>query len=222
MDWFPLLNALRIAAISVIPVFFLGIAAALYRSRLADAAGSLLDAALTLPLILPPPAAGFLLLFLLGPRYPLGTWVLEQWGVLLVSRWWSAVFAAGVVSFPLMYLAALRAFQGFDESLAGVGCTLGLSNAWIFWHIRVPMCRRGVLAGAVLAFGRALGEFGAVAMVSGLEDGANATVSTEIFRLARSEDYAGALRWALISVGASALLFIVLYRLERGGRKGRR
>ena len=82
--------------------------------------------------------------------------------------WWSAIFATAVVIFPLMYRTVRGAFEAFDETLAYAGQTLGLSNTWIFWRVRMPCCRQGVLAGTVLAFARALGEYGATSMIAGL------------------------------------------------------
>lgn len=107
---------------------------------------------LTLPLVLPPTVIGYLLLRLLGPKRILGAWLLRHFGVKVVMTWWSAIFATAVVIFPLMYRTARGTFESFDETLAYSGQTLGLSNAYIFWHIRMPCCRQGILAGTVLAF----------------------------------------------------------------------
>ena len=167
MDWFPLLNSLRIAAISSAVVFFLGIAAAYYIARLPRAVKGVLDVLLTLPLVLPPTVVGYLLLLVLGPRRVVGAWALETFALRLTMQWWSAVFAVSIVTFPLMYRTARGAFESFDETLADAGRTLGLPNRWIFWHVRMPCCRQGILAGAVLSFARALGEYGATSMVAG-------------------------------------------------------
>ena len=101
--------------------------------------------------MLPPTVVGYLLLRVLGPKRLIGAWVLETFGIRLVMTWWSAIFATVVVVFPLMYRTVRGAFEAFDETLAYAGQTLGLSNTYIFWHIRMPCCRQGVLAGAVLA-----------------------------------------------------------------------
>ncbi len=149
MDWYPLLNSLRIAAISAAVVFFTGIAAAYYIAKLPRLVKGILDVILTLPLVLPPTVVGYLLLRVLGPKRLIGAWVLEVFGIRLVMTWWSAIFATVVVIFPLMYRTVRGAFEAFDETLAYAGQTLGLSNTYIFWHIRMPYCRQGVLAGAV-------------------------------------------------------------------------
>ena len=154
MDWYPLYNSVRIALSSTAVIFFLGIAAAYYVARLPRALKGVLDAVLTLPLVLPPTVVGFLLLRVLGPRRPFGAWVMEHWGVKLTMTWYSAIFATAVVIFPLMYRTARGAFESFDENLADAGRTLGRSNAWVFWRVRMPCCRQGILAGTVLAFAR--------------------------------------------------------------------
>ena len=167
MDLYPLYNSIRIAAISTAVIFFLGILAAYYIARLPRVAKGVLDVILTLPLVLPPTVVGYLILRVLGPRHPVGQFFLETFNLKLTMVWWSAIFATMVVIFPLMYRTARGAFEAFDENLAYAGKTLGLSNSYIFWHIRMPYCRQGVLAGTVLAFARALGEYGATSMVAG-------------------------------------------------------
>ncbi len=220
MDWFPLLNSLRIAAISAVIVFFLGVAAAYYIAKLPRALKGVLDVLLTLPLVLPPTVVGYLLLCLLGPRRVVGAWALETFAVKLTMQWWSAVFAVSVVIFPLMYRTARGAFESFDETLSDAGRTLGLSNTWIFWHVRMPVCRQGILAGAVLSFARALGEYGATSMLAGYTPGKTATVATEVYQLWRIGDDALALRWVLVNVALSAVVLFAVNLLEK--REGRR
>ena len=219
MDWFPLLNSLRIAAISSVIVFFLGIAAAYYIAKLPRVAKGVLDVLLTLPLVLPPTVVGYLLLCVLGPRRIIGAWVLEKWGAKLVMQWWSAVFAVAVVTFPLMYRTARGAFESFDETLSDAGRTLGLSNTYIFWHVRMPCCRQGILAGAVLSFARALGEYGATSMIAGYTPGKTATISTEVYQLWRTGDDVAALRWVLVNIVISAVVLLAVNLLERNEGK---
>ena len=226
MDWYPLYNSFRIAAISTAAVFFLGILAAYYIARLPRLAKGVLDVVLTLPLVLPPTVVGWLLLVLLGPSRPLGAWVLEHCGVRLVMTWWSAVFATAVVAFPLRDRTARGAFESFDAALAEAGATLGRSNTWIFWRVRMPMCRQGILAGAVLSFARALGEYGATSMVAGYTPGRTATVSTTVYQLWRTDHDAEALRWVLVNIALSAGFLLAVNLLEarqrRAGRGGGR
>ena len=195
MDWYPLLNSLRIAAISAVVVFFAGIAAAYYIAKLPRLLKGILDVVLTLPLVLPPTVVGYLLLRVLGPKRLIGAWVLETFGIRLVMTWWSAIFATVVVVFPLMYRTARGAFEAFDETLAYAGQTLGLSNTRIFWQIRMPNCRQGIIAGAVLAFARALGEYGATSMVAGYTPGKTATISTTVYQLWQLNNDELALNW---------------------------
>lgn len=214
MDWYPLLNSLRIAAISTAAVFFLGIFFAYYIARLPRAAKGILDVVLTLPLVLPPTVVGWLLLVLLGPKRPLGAFVLETFGVRMVMTWWSAIFATVVVAFPLMYRTARGAFESFDTTLADAARTLGRSNTWIFWRVQMPVCRQGILAGAVLSFARALGEYGATSMVAGYTPGRTATISTTVYQLWRTNDDAGALRWVLVNIALSTVFLLAVNLLE--------
>ncbi len=220
MDWFPLLNSLRIAAISSVIVFFLGVAAAYYIAKLPRAVKGVLDVLLTLPLVLPPTVVGYLLLCLLGPRRVVGAWALAQFGVKLTMQWWSAVFAVSVITFPLMYRTARGAFESFDETLSDAGRTLGLSGTWIFWHVRMPVCRQGILAGAVLSFARALGEYGATSMIAGYTPGRTATIATEVYQLWRIGDDALALKWVTVNIAISAAVLLAVNLLEK--REGRR
>ena len=222
MDWYPLYNSLRIAAISTVAVFFLGLFFAYYIARLPRLLKGALDVLLTLPLVLPPTVVGWLLLLLLGPRHPLGAWAMNVFGIRLVMTWWSAVFATIAVSFPLMYRTARGAFESFDSTLADAGRTLGLSNSYIFWRIRMPYCRQGILAGMVLAFARALGEYGATSMVAGYTPGRTATISTTVYQLWRTNDNAGALRWVLVNIAISAVFLLAINLLESREHRQRR
>ena len=221
MDWFPLYNSIRIAAISTVIVFFLGIFAAYYIAKLPRSLKGILDVVLTLPLVLPPTVVGWLLLCLLGPKRPLGLWVLETFGVRLVMTWWSAIFATVIVAFPLMYRTARGAFESFDQTLSDAGRTLGRSNAWVFWRLQMPVCKQGLLAGTVLAFARALGEYGATSMIAGYTPGRTATIATTVYQLWRTNDDIGALRWVLINVAISAVFLLAVNLLEsRKSQKG--
>ena len=222
MDWFPLWNSLRVAAISTVLIFSLGLAAAYYIAKLPKLVKGVLDVVLTLPLVLPPTVVGYLLLRLLGHRRIIGAWALEQFGVRLVMVWWSAIFAAVVVAFPLMYRTARGAFESFDETLSQSAQTLGLPNAWIFWRVQMPCCRQGILAGTVLAFARALGEYGATSMLAGYTPGKTATVSTAVYQLWQTGDDAMAFRWVLVNVAISAVFLLTVNLLEDRQRKGGR
>ena len=149
--------------------------------------------------------------------------ILEAFETKLVMTWWSALFATVVVAFPLMYRTARGAFESFDRDLADAGRTLGLSNTWIFWRVRMPCCRQGILAGAVLAFARALGEYGATSMIAGYTPGRTATISTTVYQLWRTDNDALAFRWVLVNIAISAVVLLAVNLLERRSRSaGRR
>ena len=200
MDWYPLWNSLRIAAISTVVIFFAGIFAAYYIAKLPRLVKGVLDVFLTLPLVLPPTVVGYLLLRVFGP---------------MVMTWWSAIFATVVVIFPLMYRTVRGAFESFDETLAYSGQTLGLSNTYIFWRIRMPYCRQGVLAGTVLAFARALGEYGATSMIAGYTPGKTATISTTVYQLWQTNNDVLATKWVLVNIAISAVVLLAVNMLER-------
>lgn len=222
MDWFPLLNSLRIAAISTVVIFFTGVFAAYYIAKLPRVIKGVLDVILTLPMVLPPTVVGYLLLRVLGPKRLIGSWFLEMFNLKLVMTWWSAIFSTVIVSFPLMYRTARGAFEAFDETLANSGRTLGLSNTWVFWRVRMPACRQGLTAGTVLAFARALGEYGATSMIAGYTPGKTATISTTVYQFWRTNDDALALKWVIVNLAISAVVLLAVNMLEQRGGKRRK
>ena len=214
MDWFPLWNSVRIAAISCIIVFFTGITAAYYVAKLPRVIKGILDVFLTLPLVLPPTVVGYFLLIIFGVNRPVGSFLMN-WGIKFVMTWYGGIIAASVVAFPLMYRTARGAFESFDMTLANAGQTLGLSNSYIFWKIRMPCCRQGILAGAVLAFARALGEYGATSMLIGYTPGKTATISTTVYQLWRTNDNKGAMLWVMVNLAISAVVLLTVNLLEK-------
>ena len=215
MDFYPLYNSLRIAFIATIIIFFIGIFAAYYIAKLPGIIKGVLDVILTLPLVLPPTVVGYLLLLLLGPRRPFGVLINELFGIRLVMTWWAGIFASVVVAFPLMYRTARGSFESFDENLAYAGKTLGLSNSYIFWCIRMPYSAKSMIAGIVLAFARALGEYGATSMVAGYTPGKTATISTTVYQLWRTNDEVGAGIWVLINIAISAVFLLLINSSDR-------
>ena len=200
-------------------VFFLGIAAAYWAARLPQVLKGVLDVVLTLPLVLPPTVVGYFLLLLFGNRRPLGM-ALESIGVRFVMNWYGGILAAFVVAFPLMYRTARGAFESFDETLAQAGQTLGLSNFYIFWRIRMPACRQGILAGIVLAFARALGEYGATSMLIGYTPGRTATISTTVYQLWRTGKDGEAFLWVAVNLAISAAVLLAVNLIERRQKEG--
>ena len=220
MDWYPLWNSLRIAAISSVIVFFTGIAAAYYVAKLPRLLKGILDVILTLPLVLPPTVCGWLLLLIFGLRHPVGIW-LQQWGIQFVMTWYGGILASAVVAFPLMYRTARGAFESFDETLAWSGKTLGLSDTFIFWRIRMPYCKQGMIAGIVLAFARALGEYGATSMLIGYIPKNTATISTTVYQLWRTNDEYSAFIWVLVNMAISAVVLLTVNMFEKRHRERR-
>lgn len=219
LDWYPLWNSLRIAAISCALVFFTGIFAAYYVARLPRVIKGVLDVILTLPMVLPPTVVGYFLLLLFGVKRPLGM-LLDQAGIRFVMTWYGGIIAAAVVAFPLMYRTARGAFESFDDTLACSGQTLGLSNTYIFWCIRMPYCRQGILAGTVLSFARALGEYGATSMLIGYTPGKTATISTSVYQYWRTNDEESAFVWVMINLAISAVVLLVVNMLEKKNHRG--
>ena len=219
MDLYPLYNSLRIAAISCVIVFFLGIFCAQKVAKLPRVIKGILDVVLTLPLVLPPTVVGYFLLVLLGPRRVFGAWLMSTFHVRMTMVWYSAIFASVVVAFPLMYRTARGAFESFDPTLRASAQTLGLSNNYIFWRIQMPCCRQGILAGTVLAFARALGEYGATSMIAGYTPGRTATISTTVYQLWRTNNDELAFRWVMINVAISFVVLMAVNLLEKRGRR---
>jgi molybdate transport system permease protein len=220
MDWYPLWNSLRIAAISCVIVFFSGIGMAYYIAKLPRVWKGILDVVLTLPLVLPPTVCGWLLLLVFGLKHPVGIF-LQSIGVQFVMTWYGGIIASAVVAFPLMYRTARGAFESFDETLAWSGRTLGLSGTYIFWHVRMPYCKQGIIAGTVLAFARALGEYGATSMLIGYIPKNTATISTTVYQLWRTNDEYSAFVWVLVNIAISAVVLLTVNMLEKRGQ-GRR
>ena len=221
MDLFPLYNSIRIALISTIIIFFIGIFFAYYIAKLPKFLKGVLDVILTLPLVLPPTVVGYLLLQLFAPKKIFGAFIMETFDIKIVMTWWSAIFASVIVAFPLMYRTARGAFESFDETLAYAGKTLGLSNTYIFWKIRLPYCSKGLMAGTVLAFARALGEYGATSMIAGYTPGKTATISTTVYQYWRTNDDGMAMFWVLINIAISTIVLFFINNFEKKDINGK-
>ncbi len=215
MDWFPLFNALRIALISTALTVAVGLTAAYYIARTPRLVKGVLDVILTLPLVLPPTVIGFFLLKILGPDGAIGLLADRLFGARLVMTWTAAIAATGVVTFPLMYRTARGAIESFDTTLIHAGQTLGMSNTAIFWTVLMPACRPGILAGTVLSFARALGEYGATSMVAGYIPGRTATIATTVYQLWRTGDDAGAYSWVAINLLISLVVLVLINLFEQ-------
>ncbi|MBE6129278.1 MAG: molybdate ABC transporter permease subunit [Erysipelotrichaceae bacterium] len=221
MDWYPLWNSLRIASISCVIVFFLGIFLAQKVARLPGVVKGICDVVLTLPLVLPPTVCGYFLLLLFGVRRPLGI-LLAKLGITFVMTWQGGILASVLVAFPLMYRTARGAFESYNKDLTSAGRTLGLSDRYIFWRIQMPACKQGIIAGIVLAFARALGEYGATSMLIGYTPGRTATISTTVYQMWRTGNDVLAFRWVMVNVAISAVVLLTVNMLEKKNRQGGR
>ena len=221
MELSPLIITLETAVVATVVTFFAGIGLALAVVRMRRFQG-LADAIITLPMVLPPTVVGFFLLLFLGRRSAVGRFLL-QFDLSLVFTWKAAVIAAVVVSLPLMYRTARGAFEQLDPNILAAARTLGVSEWRIFWRVLLPNARAGILAGLVLSFTRALGEFGATIMFAGNIPGTTQTMSTAIYAAVQANDYDLAFDWAAAIVLFS-LFFVVLMnwwiaRLAKGAQR---
>ena len=222
IDWYPLINSLRIALISTCITFALGIFFAHYIAKTPRLIKGILDVFLTLPMVLPPTVVGFFLLRTIGPKGDIGAWFLRMFNTKLTMTWYSAIFATTIVTFPLMYRTVRGAFEAFDQTLLHTGRTLGLSNTYVFWRILLPGCKQGIIAGTVLAFARALGEYGATSMVAGYIPGRTATISTTVYQLWREGQDALAYQWVGINLVISFVVMVAVNLLETRNSAPRR
>ena len=218
MTWSPLWLSLQTALVATALAFYGGITLAHWIFRSHSRVSSLIDGLLTLPIILPPTVVGFLLLLLLGRNGPVGQ-LLSPLGITLIFSWPATVIAATVVALPLMYKTVLGAFRQIDPDLLGCARTLGASETRIFWQIMLPLAQPGVIAGTILAFARALGEFGATLMLAGSIPGRTETMPIAIFLAVESGQMDQAMMW----VGMLVVLSLAsITALNRGASNVRR
>jgi molybdate transport system permease protein len=190
-DWFPLQLSLRVALAATLMSLVAGLLTAWVLARRDFRGKNLLDALTTLPLVMPPTVLGYYLLVALGRQSPIGRW-LDDVGWPLVFTWRGAVLAAAVASFPLLAQSARAGFEGVDPRLEDMARTLGRSELSVFWSVTLPLAWRSILAGVVLAYARALGEFGVTLMVAGNIPGRTQTMSIAIYDLVQAGQQAEA------------------------------
>ena len=196
-DLSPLWLSLKTAAAATVITFFLGIAAAWWMMSYRGRGRALIDGLLISPLVLPPTVVGFLLLLLFGKNGPIGQ-LLLQVGVTVIFSWSATVITATVVAFPLMYKTAQGAFEQIDANLLRAARTLGASEGKVFWRVILPLAWPGIVAGTILAFARALGEFGATLMLAGNIPGQTQTIPVAIYAAVDAGDMKQASIWVLI------------------------
>lgn len=210
--WVPLLLSLKVAGWATALDLVLGVAAGYALARWRSGARDVVDSLLTLPLVLPPTVLGYYLLVLLGRRGVLGAW-LDQLGIQLVFTWQGAVIASMVVAFPLILKSARAAFEAVDPQLERAARTLGISETGIFFRVTLPLAARGILAGALLAFARALGEFGATLMIAGNLPGRTQTLSVAVYAAVQAGDDATANFLVLVTSATCVLILLIAGRL---------
>ena len=201
----PLIITLKTATVATAITFFAGIFLAHAVSKLKHGK-TFADALIMLPMVLPPTVVGFFLLLIFGKRGVFGKFFL-QFDVTFVFTWKAALIAAVIVSLPLMYRTTRGAFEQLDENIIYAARTLGVSERKIFWRIILPNAKQGILAGVVLSFARAMGEFGATIMFAGNVPGVTQTLSTAIYAAVQANDYDLAFKWAAV-LALMSLTFI--------------
>ena len=210
MDWSPLWISLETSVTATLITLVIGLAAAVWRQRRTGPAMALVDGVCLLPLVLPPTVVGFFLLLLFGRNGPLGKLLLRL-GATVVFSWPATVIAASVVAFPLMYLTARAALEQVDSRFLEAARTLGASEWRVFSAVALPLAWPGVLAGTILSFARALGEFGATLMLAGNIPGKTATIPIAIYFAVEADDVQRAVAWCLADVAISLALLGGLY-----------
>lgn len=218
MDFTPLFLSLRAAGIATILVIIIGIPVS-YRVAYMKRGRGIVDSVCTLPMVLPPTVVGFFLLLFLGKNSMVGAWLMER-GIPVVFSQTGMVIASAVVSFPLLYRTARGAFEQMDETLVQAAQTLGIGEGRIFFRIVCPNCMPGILAGVILSFARAMGEFGATIMLAGNIPGKTQTAAIAVYTAMQSGNRQLAFQWALLIIGIS-LFFMLLLNLVTGRRGGR-
>ena len=215
LDWSPLIISLKTGVVATIISFFFGLFAARKVIRLSYRAKAVVDGILTLPMVLPPTVAGFILLLIFSRRRPIGIFLDQQLDIQVVQTWLGCILAATVIAFPLMYRNARAAFEQIDANLVYAGRTLGMSETRIFWRIVVPTAGPGIASGTILTFARAMGEYGATSMLAGNIPGKTGTVSQRIAMVIQDGDYVTAGFWVVV-VLLIAFVIIFLVNLLTG------
>ncbi|MEP6484942.1 MAG: molybdate ABC transporter permease subunit [Rudaea sp.] len=209
----PLLLTLKVATLATVFASIVGIAVAKFLGRRRTFARDVVESLLTLPLVLPPTVLGYYLLVVLGHNGFFGAWLMRDFGISLIFTWQGAVIAAAVAAFPLTLRAARAAFSDVDAQLENAARTLGASESEVFFRVTFPLAWRGVLAGALLAFARAMGEFGATLMVAGSLPGRTQTLSLAIYDAVMAGDDARANALVIVSLVTAVVVLLIAARL---------
>lgn len=211
LDWSPLFISLKTGAVATVFSFFLGIYMARKVIKAPPVIKAVLDGVMTLPMVLPPTAAGFFLLLIFSRRRPVGIFLYDNFNIKVVQSWLGCIIAATIISLPLMYRNARAAFEQVDINLVYAGRTLGMSEMKIFWKIVIPTAGPGIASGTILTFARALGEYGATSMLAGNIPGKTGTISQKIAMVIQDGDFAAAGLWTGIVV---AIAFVIIFLMN--------
>ncbi len=214
MDWSPLWISLATSATATAITFLAGLGAAAWRERRTGPAMALVDGVCLLPLVLPPTVVGFLLLLVFGRNGPVGK-LLLSFDTTVVFSWPATVIAASVVAFPLMYVSSRAALEQVSPHLLEAARTLGASEWRVFREVALPLAWPGILAGTVLSFARALGEFGATLMLAGNIPGRTETIPIAIYFAVEADDFRRAVAWCTADIAISLVLLGGLFYWTR-------
>ena len=211
VEWQPVILSIKVASISVVFVFVLGVLSAYVMRTLAIPGKAVLESFFTLPLVLPPVVIGFLLLVLVGNQGPVGIVLKKYFNTQIIFTQSAAVLAGIVVSFPLMYQSTKAAFESIDKTLEDAARTLGSSEWRVFWTVTIPLSWPGLISGLVLSFARTLGEFGATIMIAGNIPGKTQTIPLAIYFATESNDLVTAGMYVII---ISIITFSIIFSLN--------
>ncbi len=214
--WTALLLSLKVAGLATLINLVLGIGLGFWMARRRFWGREILDTILTLPMVMPPTVLGYYLLVLLGKKSWLGAWLYQHFGINLIFTWQAATIAAAIVALPLVIKPARAAFEGVDSQLEQVARTMGLSETAVFFRITLPLAWRGILAGVLLGFARALGEFGATLMVAGSIPGKTQTLSIAIYEAVQAGDDALANTMVLMASIVCIVILLAAGKLAPG------
>lgn len=216
----PIFISMKTASAAIIITFFLGLFIARYVVNIkSEKAKMIIDGILTLPMVLPPTVMGFFILLVFGVKRPIGKFLLHFFSVKIVFSWTATVIAAVIISFPLMYRSARGAFEQVDQNLVMAGRTLGMSERKIFWKIVMPLALPGIASGAVLAFARGLGEFGATAMIAGNIENITRTLPLAIYAEVAAGNMDSAMDYVIVVLSISFGVILLMNYFTLKGRK---
>lgn len=219
INWSPLFISLKTGFVAIIFIFILGLIGAIAVMKMNNRAKWIIDAVFTMPLVLPPTVAGYLLLLVFSLRRPFGIFLKNELGIKVVQSWSGCVIAAVVISFPLMYRSARAAFEQIDSNIIYAGRTLGMSEFEIITKVVIPTAMPGLLSGGILSFARAIGEYGATAMLAGNVLGKTRTISVAIASEVAGGNFDIAGIWTCVIVLIAFVIVLAINLITGKGMK---